>query len=183
MAMFMNKVFVALVLIITLHTNITLARSNIDTSGDVLQVAIPLFAFGATYYKDDAVGKEEFIKSFLTTTAITHALKASLQNTSLNERPNGKDYSFPSGHTASAFQGAFFLQKRYGSEYGVPTMALAGFTGYTRVRGGYHHWRDVIGATGIAFTVNYFLVSKYEKQQVSVDVSKNAAILNFKTSF
>ncbi|MCT4634979.1 MAG: phosphatase PAP2 family protein [Rickettsiales bacterium] len=179
----MNKVFVSFVLVMVLQVNIALASSKIDTSGDILQIAIPLAAFGTTFYKDDAMGKEEFVKSFLTTTTITHALKFSLQNTSLNERPNGKDYSFPSGHTASAFQGAFFLQKRYGSEYGVPAMALAGFTGYTRVRVDCHRWRDVIGATGIAFAVNYFLVSEYDHQKISVDVSKNSAMLNFKTSF
>lgn len=179
----MNKIFVYFILIMVLQVNIALASSKIDSSGDILQVAIPLAAFGTTFYKDDNEGKKEFVKSFLTTTAITHALKFSLKNTSLNERPNGKDYSFPSGHTASAFQGAFFLQKRYGSEYGVPAMALAGFTGYTRVRGDYHHWRDVIGATAIAFGVNYFLVSEYDAQEISLDVTKNAAMLNFKTSF
>lgn len=179
----MYKIFAAIIIFIMLQANISLARSNLTVSGDVLQVAIPVVAFGITFNKDDAVGKEQFIQSFLVTTALTHALKFSLKNTSLNERPNGKDYSFPSGHAASAFQGAFFLQRRYGSEYGVPAMALAAFTGYTRVRGDYHHWRDVIGAAGLSFGVNYFLVNKYEKQQISVDVTKDAAMLNFKTSF
>jgi membrane-associated phospholipid phosphatase len=179
----MYKNIVALIITIALQANITLAKSNIDTSGDVLQIAIPVVAFGTTFYKDDYIGKKEFLQSFLATTALTHALKFSLKNTSLNERPNGNDYSFPSGHTASAFQGAFFLQKRYGSEYGVPAMALAAFTGYTRVRGNYHHWRDVVGAAGLSFGVNYFLVSEYEKQQISVDVSKDTAMLNFKTNF
>ena len=44
----------------------------------------------------------------------------------------------------SAFGGAFFLQKRYGIMYGAPAIALAAFTGYTRTKGDYHHWRDVI---------------------------------------
>lgn len=179
----MYKKFIIVMLVVILQANIVLAKSNIDASGDVLQIAIPLAAFGTTYYKNDDVGKKEFIQSFLVTTGLTHALKYSLHNTSLNERPNGKDYSFPSGHTASAFQGAFFLQKRYGSEYGVPAMALAAFTGYTRVKGDYHHWRDVIGAAGLSFGVNYFLVNKYEKQQISVDVTKDTTMLNFKTSF
>lgn len=174
---------ICLLLIIILKANLVCARSNLTTSGDILQVAIPLTAFATTWYKDDVEGKKQFLESFIVNTAITHGLKFALKNTNLDERPNGGHYSFPSGHAASAFQGAFFLQQRYGSEYGLPAIALAGFTGYTRVRGDYHHWRDVIGAAGIAFGVNYFLVTKYEKQQITVDLNKDGAMLNFAAKF
>lgn len=174
---------ICLFLIIIFKANLVFARSNLTTSGDILQVAIPLTAFATTWYKDDIEGKRQFLESFIVNTAITHGLKFALKNTNLDERPNGGHYSFPSGHTASAFQGAFFLQQRYGNEYGLPSIALAGFTGYTRVRGDYHHWRDVIGAASIAFGVNYFLVTKYEKQQITVDLNKDSAMLNFATKF
>ena len=179
----MYKKILALIIVVMFQSNIALAKSSLTTSGDILQFAIPIAAFGTTFYKDDSEGKIEFTKSFLVNTAITHGLKFALKDTEWGKRPNGGDYSFPSGHASSAFQGAFFLQRRYGAEYGAPAIALAAFTGYTRVRGDYHHWRDVIGGAGIAFGVNYFLVTKYEKQQVTVDISKNSAMLNFKTSF
>ena len=181
--MFKTRKVVILSTLIMLQANVVLANSNLTTSGDILQIAIPVAAFGTTFYKDDDEGKREFIKSFLVNTAITHGLKFALRNTELDDRPNGGHHSFPSGHASSAFQGAFFLQKRYGAEYGAPAIGLAAFTGYTRVRGDYHHWRDVIGGAGIAFGVNYFLVTKYEKQQVSVDLSKDTAMLNLKMIF
>jgi membrane-associated phospholipid phosphatase len=159
------------------------ANSALTTTGDVLQIAIPASAYGLTFYKDDEEGRKQFYKSFLTNTAITYALKFSLKSTSLNERPNGKDYSFPSGHAASAYQGAFFMQERYGYKYGAPAIALATLTGYSRVESDNHHWRDVIGAAVIAFGVNHYFVTKHETQKLTFNLSTNEASLNFATKF
>ncbi len=164
------------------QTNIALARSNLTTAGDILQIAIPVVAFGTTFYKDDVEGEKEFVKSFLVNTAITHSLKFALKDTEWGKRPNGKHHSFPSGHASSAFQGGFFLQKRYGSDYGAPAIALASLTGYSRVQGNYHHWRDVIGGAAIAFGVNYFLVEEYQ-DKVAVTVGKDMAMLDLKLQF
>lgn len=162
-----------------LHTNIASARSNLTIAGDITQIAVPLTALGMATYKGDTEGQKEFAKSFLTNIAVVYALKYATKNTEWGERPNGGKYSFPSGHSAAAFSGAFFLNTRYGKEYGIPAMALAGFTGYTRVKGKYHHWRDVIGGAAVAFGANYFFVTKFgdESTKVSTSVSKNAAVV------
>jgi membrane-associated phospholipid phosphatase len=158
------------------------ARSDLSVAGDITQILVPLAALGVATYKGDHEGQKEFAKSFITNLAVVYAFKFAFKDTDLGKRPNGGKYSFPSGHSASAFSGAFFLQKRYGFEYGAPALAAAAFTGYTRVKGKYHHVRDVIGGAAIAFGANYFFVTKYNNETVklSTDLNKDSAILNLK---
>ena len=174
-----KKPFINLFLFIFLASSkFCYAASTLTTAGDVLQIVLPASAFGVATYKKDGEGQKQFSISFLTTMGVTYATKLAVRNTSWGKRPRGGKDSFPSGHTASAFGGAFFLQKRYGSMYGVPAMAVAAFTGYTRVKGRYHHWRDVIGATAIAGVSNYFLVTKFEKVRIAADLDKTTAMLS-----
>ena len=67
-------------------------------------------------------------------------------------RPHG--WSFPSGHTSSAFAAAFalWLQNR---RLGVPALALAGFIGFTRMYLYVHFPTDILGgvALGLALGV------------------------------
>lgn len=44
-------------------------------------------------------------------------------------RPSGGPYSFPSGHTTSAFITAGVVQKHFGPYAGYPAFALAGYVG------------------------------------------------------
>ncbi len=169
-------------IILLLFTENSYATTGLTTAGDILQIAIPTAAFGVATYKSDREGQKEFAKSFIVTMGATYAAKFAFRNTSWGTRPNGGADSFPSGHSSSAFGGAFFLQKRYGIMYGAPAIALATFTGYTRTKGEYHHWRDVIGSMAIAGGANFFLVNKYDsdKMKVTADIGKDIAILNLK---
>lgn len=157
-------------------------RSSLTVAGDITQLAVPLGAMGIAVYKGDKEGQKEFAKSFLTNMAVVYALKYALKDSDWGERPNGGKYSFPSGHSASAFGGAFFLQTRYGKEYGIPSIALAGFTGYTRVKGEYHHWRDVIGGAVIAFGANYLFVNKYGEStaKITTGLTKDGGVVAVK---
>ena len=64
------------------------------------------------------------------------------------QRPDGGSQSFPSGHSASAFAGAAFLQRRYGWSYGAPAYAVATFVAYSRVESKRHWTSDVIAGGG-----------------------------------
>ena len=75
------------------------------------------------------------------------------------ERPDGSNRrSFPSAHSATAFAAASSIYRRRGPGEGVPALALAGFTGLSRVEARKHHWRDVLagaaigGVSGVLFT-------------------------------
>ncbi len=173
-----------LIIFLLVQINQAIAKSNLTQAGDITQILVPVAGIGVATYKQDKEGQKQFVKSFLVNTALLFTLKYSFKNTEWGTRPNGGKYSFPSGHSAAAFQGAFFLNRRYGLEYGAPAIAAAGFTGYTRVRGDYHHWRDVIGGAALAFGVTYFMVSKYDHLiQVNTDVKKNQATLDLDFNF
>ncbi len=63
-------------------------------------------------------------------------------------RPNG--YSFPSGHTSSAFAAAWALF-RNDRQLGIPALVLAAFIGFTRLYLYVHFPTDVLG--GIVFGI------------------------------
>jgi membrane-associated phospholipid phosphatase len=63
-------------------------------------------------------------------------------------RPDGGEYSFPSGHTSSAFATAAVLQRRLGWKAGVPAYAMASYVGLSRLTDHKHYPSDIIfGAT------------------------------------
>jgi membrane-associated phospholipid phosphatase len=59
-------------------------------------------------------------------------------------RPDGTRYSFPSGHTSSAFATATVLQRHYGWKAGLPAYALAAYVGGSRLAENRHYLSDVL---------------------------------------
>ncbi|MBS0623922.1 MAG: phosphatase PAP2 family protein [Verrucomicrobia bacterium] len=172
-----------LLILLTFSFSQAFSQTDLSRAGDGLQIALPIAAFATTLYFKDKEGEKEFIESFLISVALTHILKYSCQNTAWGTRPNGGSCSFPSGHTASAFQGAFFLQKRYGWDYGMVPIALAAFTGYTRVEGQYHHWRDVAGGAILSYLVTCLFVTKYCPLETHVCYSREGGFLGIQKLF
>lgn len=129
-------------------------------AGDIIQIAAPVAALGATWHYHDADGRWQFLKSFGLTLVATYALKGATKNTAWGERPNGGTQSFPSGHTASACSAGFFMAERYGWAWGAPAIAAAVYTGYTRVDERAHHIRDVVAGCALAYGVSKLFVTK-----------------------
>ena len=69
----MQKISIALATIML--SGSLYAKSNTEKAGDILQIAIPLVAYGTTLYLNDEEGKNEFYKSYGTTLGMTYALK------------------------------------------------------------------------------------------------------------
>ena len=84
-------------------------------------------------------------------------------------RPNGEPYSFPSGHTTTAFFGAHALAKEYWEEHpgiAITGYALATTTGILRMANNEHWASDVFmgAAVGIASAeVAYWVYPKLKK--------------------
>ena len=145
------------------------AQHTIEKIGDVGLYSMPFVALGTTFLKKDKPGAYAFSKAFVLNTVVTLGLKEITHK----ERPNGEDFkSFPSGHTSITFQGAAFLQKRYGWDYGIPAYAVAAFTGFSRVYAKKHYVEDV--AVGAAFGIlsSYIFTKKLNNDQVSFSFGK-----------
>ena len=88
------------------------------------------------------------VKGQILNLGIVYLLKIAVNNT----RPDGTDYSFPSGHTANVFAGATMLSMEYGEEYKwVPYAAysVAGGVGVMRMLNNKHYISDVLFGAGL----------------------------------
>lgn len=130
--------------------------SAIRTSGDLLQIALPV---GAAVYSSsihDTSGLHQLGISTATILASTYLLKHTVQRT----RPSGLSHdSFPSGHTAAAFAGTWYLQRRYPHQQHIPWLALAAWVGYSRIQARAHHPTDVLAGAVLAWTSSRYLVT------------------------
>lgn len=131
---------------------------GLRTAGDIFQIALPTIGLGMSLNEPTNKGTVQWLESFVTTTVVTQTLKYSINR----ERPNGGDLSFPSGHTSSAFQGAAFIYKRYGEQYGIPAYLLASMVGYSRVHAGVHYWSDVVVGAAIGIAASYYWTSEQD---------------------
>lgn len=129
--------------------------------GDNLQIALPVSAFASTFiWEDNQKAQSQFIKTMGTSFIMTHALKILINK----ERPNGGDYSFPSGHTSAAFTGAAFIHKRHGYKVGVPAYLLASLVGWSRVYANKHDYWDVLGGIIIGYGSAYIFAKPINKK-------------------
>lgn len=133
-------------------------KSGAETAGDILQLVIPATGFAAAFFSADHEGTGQFYKSFFLNLGVTYALKYSIDR----QRPaaNG-GHSFPSGHTSVAFQGASFIQRRYGWRYGLPAYAGAAFVGWSRIDCEMHYPSDVLAGAAIGIASSYLFTTPY----------------------
>jgi membrane-associated phospholipid phosphatase len=138
----------ALAALLLLTPPLGAATSTVGRLGDVGAIALPVTGLAVAALHEDGKGVRQLAEAYAATMAVVYILKPTIDRT----RPNGGSQSFPSGHTASAFAGAAFLQLRYGWAWGAPAYAAATFVGYSRVHVKAHWTTDVLagGALGIA---------------------------------
>jgi len=153
----------ALVFIIAGTSN-AVGSDKIEQAGNVLTIALATTAVGVTATEQDGEGLVQFGKSLALSLGVTAALKYSINE----ERPNGKDHSFPSGHTSFSFTSAEFMRKRYGWEFGLPAYAAASFVGYSRVEADKHYWHDVMTGAAIGIASSYLFTKPYHGINVTM---------------
>jgi membrane-associated phospholipid phosphatase len=103
------------------------------------------------------------IKSLLINELIVSNLKIWINE----ERPNGGNHSFPSGHTSVAFTLAHFMHKEYGDKsiwYSIGAYSCATTVGLMRVAGNAHWISDVVAGAGfgILSTELVYLTHQYK---------------------
>ncbi len=151
-------------------TNLISQNKDLEIAGDVFLVALPLSAFTATLINDDNIGRIQLYKGFAINIATTAILKFAINK----RRPDVSNLnSFPSGHTSTTFQSASFIQRRYGTKYGIPAYILAGLTGYSRINSNKHDLVDVVIGAIIGVTSTYLFTKPYQKQHIVLAFTKN----------
>ena len=139
--------------LIGLHCSVPLHASSTENTANLLRIALPVSGWAMTRYYADQDGETQFYKSFAATVLSSYALK----NTIHKSRPDGSDNdAFPSGHSAMAFQGATFIQRRYGNELGIPAYVLAAWTAQSRVNSDKQDYSDVLAGALIGFASSYY---------------------------
>jgi len=102
---------------------------------------------------------------FLLASTINNGTVLILKRSSNRIRPNRlNDYSFPSGHTASAFAYAEFLSQEYGDQsiwYTVGGYGAASATAVLRIYKNYHWFSDVVAGAGIGVLSTKFAYLVY----------------------
>jgi len=147
------------------------ARDSVETSGDILAIAIPAIGLGSTlFYEEGHDGTIRFLKSFATTEVTTELLKLATHK----ERPNGACCkSFPSGHTSAAFMGASFIHERYGLKYAIPAYIGAAYVGHTRVHAKKHYTVDVLAGAAVGMLSSFYFTEPYKGLEVSPSITSD----------
>ena len=145
--------------------NIHSQEINYEKIGDHLQIALPISAFASTFINKNNKNKPlQFIKTMGTSFIITHGLKRLINK----ERPNGGDYSFPSGHTSAAFTGAAFIERSYGYKLGGASYLLAAYVGWSRVNANKHDYWDVLGGAIIGIGSAYIFTKPFKNTELNI---------------
>lgn len=141
--------------------------------------AAGVYALGFMGYK----GKNTFADKtalFFISSVITNGTVGVLKRASNRMRPNHyNDYSFPSGHTASAFAGAEFLKQEYGDQsvwYSIAGYTAASATGIFRLYRNYHWFSDVVAGAGIGILSTKFTYLVYPSLKKMVLGKKKSSI-------
>lgn len=146
-------------------------ESAIEDIGDYAQHAPAVTALITMLVKKDKKGFWQFAKSYGTTLGATYILKYAINKPCPDGAKDG--HAFPSGHTAVAFSGASFLQRRYGWEYGIPAYTIAGFVAYSRLEGlnDRHDGWDVLGGILVGLGSTYLFTTPYQQEHMEITYS------------
>lgn len=121
--------------------------------GDVrLQVPLAVGTWGlgnALNSREMASLGYDLSRGLLISYGLVGAIKLGVNRT----RPNGEDYSFPSGHTVGAFTTAGVVSRRYGAWAGGIAVGLGLATGMGRMEDSKHYASDVAAGATIGWIV------------------------------
>jgi membrane-associated phospholipid phosphatase len=90
----------------------------------------------------------DLVRAQIVAQGVTAAIKMSVTR----GRPDGTEFSFPSGHASVTFASATVLQRNFGWKVGVPAYGVAAYVAASRIQAKRHFLSDVAfgAAIGIA---------------------------------
>ena len=119
----------------------------------------------------------DLIRAQLVAQTITAGIKLAARR----HRPDGDEFSFPSGHSSVTFATATVLQRNFGWKAGVPAYALASYVAASRVQMKRHFFSDVAfgAAIGIVAGRTVTIGRGPARFAVAPTVSPNQAGVSF----
>ena len=155
----------SLSLFLLLITNVSAQKNAVETSGDVIYYATPVFCLATTLLKKDYQGTKQLAFSAVMAVGTSYILKHTIRK----KRPDGSDHhAFPSGHATVTFQGASFLQRRYGWKFGVPAYLLSIYVAWGRTFCDKHDWWDILGGAAIGIGSSYIFTKPYDRTRITL---------------
>jgi membrane-associated phospholipid phosphatase len=122
-------------------------------AGDVLGEGVTHAVAGLAIYVTGRVMRNTDVGGFgsdlLRAQMVSGIIADGIKLATNRTRPDGGKYSFPSGHTSSAFATASVLQHHFGWKVGVPSYVVATYVASSRMAYSRHFVSDVIFGAGI----------------------------------
>lgn len=127
----------------------------ITNSGTPISIATPVIIFGTSLLtKDSSLRQKSYYlaEAFLASAVISLSMKFAIKRDRpfvtypfIEKASSGGSYSFPSGHTSTAFATATSLSIAFPKWYVIaPSMLWASSVGYSRMHLGVHYPSDVL---------------------------------------
>ncbi len=110
-----------------------------------------------------AVGSD-LVRANIVTQTLTTGMKIAARRT----RPDGTEFSFPSGHTSVTFATATVLHRHFGWKTGVPAYAMASFVAASRVHEKRHFLSDVTFGAALGIVSGWAVTVGQGKAQMSI---------------
>jgi hypothetical protein len=110
---------------------------------------------------------KERAEAMVAALAVTNVATFSLKAIRHNDSPNGKDWAWPSGHTASSFTVASMLDEYYGPKIGVPAYAVASLIAYRMMDTGDHWTSDVVFGAAIGWVAGHTFGAKQKQLEIA----------------
>jgi hypothetical protein len=79
-------------------------------------------------------------------------------------RPEGSGFSFPSGHTTTAFASAAVLERHFGWKVGLPAYAVASYVAVSRVEMKRHYVSDVVFGAALGIVAGRTVTIGHNRQ-------------------
>ena len=132
-----------------------------------MQLAGALATFAAGHItgnaKITAVGAD-LVSANIVAQTLTGAVKMSVRR----GRPDGTEFSFPSGHTSVSFATATVLQRHYGWKVGVPAYAMASYVAASRIHDKRHFLSDVAFGAAVGIVSGWTVTMGHGDTQVTM---------------
>lgn len=107
---------------------------------------------------------EALVATFIYTSALKMVVERD-RPPAFSEKESGFNQSFPSGHTSTAFATAGSIMASAGPWVGLPVLAAAGLTGYSRVQQRAHYAGDVMFGAILGYTMGTGFYKHHSRTQ------------------